>query len=184
MNDWLDFFASIIDSLAWPAATVVLVYILRRELRGLMATLRRFRYRDLEMEFGEQVRELREDAEQADLPPPVEDERLLRVAEVSPRALVLESYFLVSEEAAAAARRAGLDVSERDPPVRTFRALWERGLISDAVRSLLTEIRVLRNAAAHDTEFAVSTEQALEYSRLARRVAAVLRDIGGAGGLQ
>ena len=53
--DLAKFLSGAIDSLAWPAALVITVYILRRPLSRLALLLRRLRFRDLEVDFERRV---------------------------------------------------------------------------------------------------------------------------------
>ena len=54
----LGFIASVIDSLAWPAVVVILVLALQAPLDKLLPELKRFRYGEVEIDFGREVREL------------------------------------------------------------------------------------------------------------------------------
>jgi hypothetical protein len=65
--DVLGFIASIIDSLAWPAAIVVLVVVLQAPLRKLLQELTRFRYEEVEIDFGREVQRLEDRAKMAGL---------------------------------------------------------------------------------------------------------------------
>ena len=170
MNDWLDFFASIIGSLAWPLATVTLVVLLRGEIVQLLGRLRWFRYRDLELEFGEQVQNIREEAEQADLPRAEIPDQDLRLAVTSPRALVLESWLRIEQALASYARQAGIEVTGHESPTRLMRELDRRQQLDPHVRAIIADLRGLRNAAAHEPDFALPPERALEYANLAAMV--------------
>jgi hypothetical protein len=73
---WLEFMANVIESLAWPAAIAMAVVLLRKQLRGLIARLRKASYRGAEVElFGEAVEEAEKVAVGAALPP--EQEHLI-----------------------------------------------------------------------------------------------------------
>ncbi len=53
--DTLEFIASIIDSLAWPLAIVVLIFILRMPLGKLIPFLERLKFKGLELDFTKRV---------------------------------------------------------------------------------------------------------------------------------
>ena len=104
--DWLQFIASIIDSLAWPGAILAAVILLRRPLSALLPLLRRLKYKDFEVEFDRKVRKLREEAVAALPPLPKtvpsqipEETALIELVSVAPRAAVLESWLLVESAA-------------------------------------------------------------------------------------
>ena len=56
----LQFFASLAGSLAWPATVVVVV--LRNQCRRFLLTLTRLRYKDLELDFGRELKEVEKKA--------------------------------------------------------------------------------------------------------------------------
>ncbi len=49
--DGLSFIAALVDSLAWPGVILAAVFLVRKELPSLVATLRRLKYNELEIEF-------------------------------------------------------------------------------------------------------------------------------------
>src|SRR5690606_42060334 len=61
--DALTFLSEIIRSVAWPVTVVVLVVVLRKPLVELIPLLRRLKYKELELEFSQQVSELKAEAE-------------------------------------------------------------------------------------------------------------------------
>jgi hypothetical protein len=62
--DWLTFFSTDIRSLAWPAAAIVAVFVLKGELRGFVRTLgnrlRSFKGFGVETTFAEAVDQVEE----------------------------------------------------------------------------------------------------------------------------
>jgi len=183
--DWLSFIASVVGSLAWPAAVVGLVLILRKPIRGLLPLLQRRKYKEFEIEFGRRVEEVKQELQE--LPPgaaqPTLDpstSALLRLAEVSPRAAVLEAWREVEQAALAAARKVGGDAfRNRTSPFDAIRVLERSGPLDRNIIGLLRDLRGLRNQAAHAPDFALTKESALEYATSALTVARYLRDVAG-----
>lgn len=182
--DWLTFIAAAIGSLAWPSAVVLLVLVLRKPIKELLPLLRRFKYKEFELEFGKRVEEVREEVAR-ELPsettkalPTDEYSALVRLAEVSPRSVVLEAWRIVEVAALKAARAIGGE-SFRNKTL-TFQAthLLERtDSLNRHVISLLRDLRGLRNEAVHVPDFAFSKESALEYAASASAVALYLRNV-------
>ena len=56
--NWLQFIAALIDSVAWPTAIVVLVIVLRTQIRSLLATLTSLKYKGLELDFGRELKKV------------------------------------------------------------------------------------------------------------------------------
>ena len=74
--DWLTFISSIFGQLlSWPVAILVIVLLFLRQIRELLPSLRHARFGDnVELNFGQQVEELEQKVEQAQLPKPKEEE--------------------------------------------------------------------------------------------------------------
>jgi hypothetical protein len=57
--DWREFIASVIDSLAWPAAAAIVAWLLRDQLRQLLAApIRRLKAEPLEVEWDHEAAEV------------------------------------------------------------------------------------------------------------------------------
>ena len=56
--DVLTFISEIIKALAWPLAVVTLVFLLRRPVIEVFPLLRRLKYKDIELEFAQEVSQL------------------------------------------------------------------------------------------------------------------------------
>ena len=70
--DGLEFIASMTGSLAWPALIGTLLIAYRKPIIERIGSLRSAKYKDVELFFGKELREL--DAEVKSLPPPVPKE--------------------------------------------------------------------------------------------------------------
>lgn len=62
--NWLSFFSSIIDSLAWPAAVIIIVLVLKKPLSTLLTMLRNLKFKDLELDFGKELKIIEDKAKQ------------------------------------------------------------------------------------------------------------------------
>jgi hypothetical protein len=186
--DTLTFISELTKALVWPVTLVVLVLLTRGHLARLLALLQRFKYKDFEFDFGRQIEVAKADAAEAlgeaprqqGEPSPAES-RLVRLAEISPRAAVLEAYTAVEIEAMDAARRIGMP--GEFPQTLTFRALKyleNSGYLDDALVSLLRDLRGLRNQAAHSPEYALTIRSALEYIQLSQGAIERLRSLTSA----
>ncbi len=103
---WLEFFAKIIDSLAWPASTLFVLYIIRGELPTIARSLKKLRYKDLELEFEKSAHEIVEKAKLS-LPETSKNiqlsgqshdeliDRLVSISELAPRLAILEAWLVV-----------------------------------------------------------------------------------------
>ena len=187
--NWREFFASLVGSLAWPAAIAFIVYLLRDALRRRIQALRRLRHRDMELEFGDQVEEAEAVAQQAELPPaeatvsePALSTELGAMIDAAPRAAVIEAWLAVEQELQALAEQAGIGTDDRRPmPLgRVADELLARGVIDRSLASVLRQLRQARDAAAHSHPYKVESDEVRDYVKLAGRVRAALRLAGQA----
>jgi hypothetical protein len=183
--DWLSFTASLVHSLAWPAAIVIAVIVLKERLAGLLtalgtriADLTKLSAMGVNLEFEKGAESLNRAAEELApansepaTTPGTEEARLLQLADLDPRAAVLLGFIDVE----AALRRVADNIA---PPIsgRRHRAasvtsiskeLVNRGIITQQAASVLTELAVLRNQVSHDSDVRVSKGGAEQYIQAA-----------------
>lgn len=185
--DWLQFIASIISSLAWPAVVLTAIILLRQPLAELIPLLHRLKYKDFEVEFDREVRKLREEAVAALPPLPIsvpsrrpEETALLELASVAPREAIIEAWLLVELSARRALETRGIKI-EPDQPLTGPQLTWtlmDTGLIDKARRAIFDRLRMLRTQAVHAQKFAISEASALDYVELALEFARRLEGEG------
>ena len=182
--DWLTFIATVITSLAWPSAAVLLVLVLREPIKALLPLLQRIKYKELEVEFGKRVEEVREEVARG-LPgetiltsPADESSAFAHLAEVSPRSAVLEAWRKVELAALEAVEAIGGEpLRKKTLTFQAIRLLEQKEPLDRSVISLLRDLRGLRNEAAHAPNFALARESALEYAASASAVARYLKKV-------
>jgi len=184
--DILGFIASIIGSLAWPLVVLLCVFLLRKPLAQLILLVRELKYKGLEIDFGERLEQLEEQADRDSLPSiqPVAEmgqapspevrywETIERLTEISPRAAIAEAWRRVEWALEDYFRRLGLQrPSSYQGMLRVLRSL-ER--VPRGAMSLFEDLRVLRNRAVHARDFDLDSQTAVEFARLAERLIASL----------
>lgn len=183
----LTFIVELVKALAWPTTIMILAWLLRKPIRELIPLLTRLKYKDLELEFGRRMSEVKADASE-ELPPPepvaaagtAELRKLIEQAMRSPRAAIAEAWTQVEIAALLAAHRNNLfSPTDVTTTTRVIRALERRGVIDAGKIGLLHDLRALRDQAVHSPDFGVSTENALDYVQLARRLREYLETARG-----
>lgn len=170
--DPLAFVASLVSSLAWPVAVVVLVLVFRGPIGRMVERLpKRLKAGPVEVEWPEVAAEARVALATA---PEVNaispggslTERLAEVVEKEPAAAIMAAW---SEVEKALRDRMG-DIGLGQPSIGGMmlaRMAHERGAISDSTLQALEGLSILRNLAAHRRVEEVDREKALDYLTLA-----------------
>jgi hypothetical protein len=182
--DTLTFIAEIVKALAWPVTAILIFLILRRPLLNLFPLVQRLRFQGIELDFSRQVHALAAEAHNQLPAPPVAHRKgqplrahWVELAQLSPRAVVLEAWLHVEKAAVQASQRHTLNLRsvELRSPLILGEALEEAGILQDGPAGIYHQLRNLRNAAAHASEFAFTPDSAIEYADLAARLTEFLQ---------
>lgn len=165
--DWLTFFSNTISALAWPATLTILLILVRKQLPQIASSLRRLKYKDIEVEFSEAAKAIANEistavptAESAENIAGLEKHaiktRLEAIAELAPRAAILESWLQVETAAADVIQKSYPGALTSYPgPLRLREGLQKVGILNNHQLALFEQLRALRNEAVHvpDAEF-------------------------------
>ncbi len=191
----LGFIASIIDSLAWPAAIVILLLILQSPLRKLLLELTRFRYGDVEIDFGRAIQRLEDRAKLTGLRLPARPARpkteirdssqiiadAARLAGDFPEPAVGLAWTAVEHELMQAVMRLAIsaDYPPYNAPLKNIALLHDQGYLDRETRELLDRMRNLRNAAVHTAReiSRISPDEAREFIALTEAVTWKLKSL-------
>ncbi len=199
--DLFTFIVEITKAIAWPVAIVGAVIILRGHIRSALPFLRKFKYKDVEVEFAEQIKEL--DSEiRKELPTPIEEDeeqatvldRFIKLAQISPRAAIFEAW---REVEAAVINVANMNIEMLKPQIERWkskfkyetdhiseydliRAFERSDLLNPEMRRLYGALRGLRNRAVHHGDTELEVDMAIEYGAMAYRIAKYIKSIGNA----
>ncbi|MFM4721127.1 hypothetical protein [Aeromonas bivalvium] len=183
--DVLTFISEIIKAVAWPATAIVLVVLLRKPIVELIPLLRRLKYKELELEFSQEVSELKAEVEaiakeKGEVVPSIAftSSSLLNLVTFSTRAAIMEAWLEVES--------AGVAVASSfwgQPPTETFRNMPRLGeyllqckVIDEKQLAVFNKLRQLRNKAAHAQELNLSENDARSYIQLASDLAKHIRE--------
>jgi uncharacterized protein YutE (UPF0331/DUF86 family) len=179
----LQFIASLVSSLAWPVAAFGIAALFRSQIKALLNKLRTLSFGGAQADFTEKLDKLEVKAE---VEPPNEEQppelvpephnlttRFDRLLEISPAAAILESWNDVEEAAMQAAHFRGVTIDAQTLP-RTPSILTKHGVIDSSTATMFSELRSLRNLAAHSNK-EISVTDALRFQELASKVLRRLR---------
>ncbi|GGO73111.1 hypothetical protein [Bowmanella pacifica] len=167
--DWMQFIIGLLDKLVWPAVVVFVVVLLRKPLTQLVPLLKKLKYKELEFEFGRELKAVSKHAAGA-FPELKRDQKTLLIASADhlPNAAILESWAVVDDAAERLIRTTRRDI---DLNVTTRYKLLQDLLIKDKwldtkKSKLFDELRQLRNKVAHAVGYEVGTAEAIQYIEL------------------
>ena len=179
----LQFIASVVGSLAWPATLIAAFFILKKYLPAIFPFVERLKYKDFEVEFRKSVEELTAKSQTA-LPAPDDEQttaprnRLYSLAEISPRSAILEAWLQVETAAAESLQAKDPDLTSKVrmvAPLRLGEMLNRRQIINGAQREIFNRLRELRNKAVHIGEATFHPSEVTEYIDLASSLASQIR---------
>jgi hypothetical protein len=181
--DWRTFFIEFLKAVTWPTAAVAMLLLLRRPLTELLKLTRRFKYQELEIEFG---REISAASQKIGETQPLRVrtamfERIERIALEQPALAVIDAWREVEASLVEFAKRKELKVAPSVwvMPLILNALLFTEDHISQSQHEVISRLKSLRDRITHVPDFAVSAEEAMKYVELAERVVAMLTQDGG-----
>lgn len=185
--DWLQFWASVIGSAAWPIVAILIAFLFRKQIADRLANIRKVSVGEATVDMADKLDEIEADVrtdpglaalnrpEQAPLP----DDRFQRLLELSPAAAILDAWgpIELKLENLGSPYASTLGTAVRSPSTRrVMRLLLEENRITGSFYELLLELSELRNAAAHYKD--VSATDAIRFQALAETAKRELNRIG------
>lgn len=177
--DGYQFIADILKSvvsLAWPTAFVIGVWLFREKLTELMPLLR-LKYKDLDVSFRleqaeKDAMQLPTPAEPSSQPTPEESSRFEQLANISPRAAILEMRSDLEAAMRLAYRMADPKNSYKNASLQVMiRTLRNYNCIDEKTAGVLDDLRAIGNRAAHETSAgAFTVEDAMRFGSLVQHV--------------
>ncbi|MBK0417033.1 hypothetical protein JD974_21745 [Chromobacterium haemolyticum] len=184
--DWLTFITKVVEATAWPVVACICFFALKEQLLRLFPFLRRLKYKEFEAEFGEGLREVSEKlianvepVTFTTLPEAIATtgssrDHFIRLAEVAPRAAILEAWLQIEHAAQRLIRSHG--VAERRPlrmvgPAIILDCLDKTSVVTPEQRESFNKLRQLRNKVVHFAEISLPLDEVIEYIDLALSLA-------------
>jgi len=173
--DWKQFVASVISSLSWPIAVVLVVALLRASLMGLIPKIRSLKYGDLHIDLGKELEAVKAeisahatDAEAPESQPLPPTTSTIELASLSPRAAILTSWLEVEKEIEVTISKHQIRIANphKNHPGLKMRILRDKNLIDENTMSTFKKLYDLRNRAAHLTDVDVGYDDAISMAEL------------------
>lgn len=176
---YLEFFASVVNSLAWPALIAASAFFLRAPLFKILERMTSVRFAGLEADFREALKtdqpaedKLEDGAKDLEINF-TELEFIESLADISPRAAIIEAWLKVERAGSEYVEAVGGDEEALAGGLMKLKK-YKRAAI-ESYMSRYRELRQLRNEAAHADEFAVPAFYAKDYAEAALRLASQIK---------
>lgn len=188
--DWLDWTSSVISSLAWPVAAIIIAGLFRSQITSLLAKIRKLSWGDAAVDFTERLDKIETVTQEAQAATPrasidepscevLSESRFQQLLAISPEAAITWSWLPIERKLSDLASRYAGDklLRSRD----RMNLLHSVGLISSSTLKLLHELQSLRNSAAHSADRNLSAADAVRFEALAQEAMRGLGQIRGQG---
>jgi len=195
--DWPTFITEIVKALVWPATILTIIALFKRPIATLLSEVGRLKWKGLEIEFEKDIKEIAKRADEV-LPPQLvevraadeikisademsfivsraENEKITRLAEISPPAAILEVWLDVESALREAASRHEVQVSPRTHVLSLARNLVDMGKLDQQTFEIFETLRDLRNKVVHARSTDLTFSQAMEFGAIGSRLASKLR---------
>ncbi len=180
MAEWVP----IIKHGIWALTLLITIALLRKPLGNLIGKSKQVKYKDLEITFEQDIRQIEDGIRQENLPRVDEsathkDVDLLELASIAPKAAVQEAWQQIEQRSHALLQERKLSIPADSPtPHKAIELLLiEHDLLNDNKARVFRELRQLRNKAVHADNYRVSSKQAAEYVKLSFRLDAYLKSL-------
>ncbi|MFC6333151.1 hypothetical protein ACFP56_11000 [Paenibacillus septentrionalis] len=190
--DALEFTSSIVKTLAWPIIVLVIVFLLKKPITQLLLSISKFKYNNLEMDFGKELNKIEETLEKQSIEQTTlnntistinkeKENEVLSLAEIHPSAAISVVWTMIEKEIANTIKR--LAISPDYPPynstLKNINLLKDNKYIDTITYELLNEFRHLRNKVthAHSEGEQITYKEAVKYYELSIKLINQLRDI-------
>ncbi len=176
----MEVIVQLVSALAWPITVIAIVLLFRREFGAAASRLRTLAYKDFRAEFERDLLKLEGEVRQLPEKPfqsfaanidkrssQTDEAVLLRLAEISPRAAIMEAWRNIEVTTKQVADVHGISVSGNIAGVRAVNELVKKGLLPGSVIPIYERMRHLRAHAAHAEDFAIEQDGAERYIEMA-----------------
>lgn len=184
----MEIFVRLVETLIWPITVFVLAIMFKTELKKIFTRLSNLKYKDLELKFGKELENVEQKILEIKVTSPkeisrtieaeIEDEnifaRLIKIAELSPRAAITAAWFELENAFVTVARKNKIEVKRPTNITSLVHEMKNKKYIDESSLSIFEDLRRLRNEAAHAPDFALTQKEAEKYILSILRLATII----------
>jgi hypothetical protein len=198
--DILTFISSILGSIAWPITIILLSFLFRHSISKILNSIRlkRVKRGDLEVDFEQDLSQLKEKADVVTIPATMKksrsskkmiaassdrikvDNELQLISQLNPAAGIALAWSQVEKELMSAIMRLNIspDYPANNSALQNIQLLKAANLINEEMYDILNRLRMLRNAAVHTMyDPSLTIAEAEDYATIAEKAVRVLSSL-------
>lgn len=180
----MDLLVRIFEILVWPMTLLIAVAMLRKPISELVPTLKKLKYKDLELEFEREAQKILAEAER-DLPeiektvepspePEPGEPPMFSIRIDEPPVRIMKAWRSIELEIR---KLAGKHNIQTGKSIRSLvSSLLSNELLTEELSKVILELAALRNKVTHTDEEIITFETASAFDKTADRVLEVLHE--------
>lgn len=167
----------LVSSLVWPITVLIIVILFRSELAKVFSRLSNMKYKELEVQFGNQLEKVEKNVKQINLRSSIQinststakltviskHEQLNKIAELSPRSAIMSAWFEIENALIKISNEPVKQKTFYSQLSQTIRELIDKKIMDESVIGIYRDLYQLRNQAVHHPEFILSQNEAERY---------------------
>jgi len=173
----MEIFVQLVGSLVWPITVLIIVFMFRLELAKAFSRLTNFKYKELEIQFGNQLEKVEKSVKRisarssinvkttttAELTVVSKRDQLIKIAELSPRSAIMSAWFEIENALTKISNESLKQSAPYSKLSQTIRELVDKKIMDESVIDIYRDLHQLRNQAVHHPEFNLSQNEAERY---------------------
>lgn len=191
MKDILDFIQSIIESLAWPIATIIGIVILKRPISNTLKRLSKLTYKEAELDFVTEFNSAKKAAKSIGknfdsskrLNFSINKtliEEIEQIASISPQASIPLAWSMLESEITnlIKGKFSSIGFSPSNGLLKNLQLLKDKSLIDNESYELIKSLSKLRNETINKHgDIKLSVDDAIEYAKMSEMLSKKIKEI-------
>ncbi|GAB3672250.1 hypothetical protein [Salinisphaera aquimarina] len=176
----MDVILEVLGIIVWPLTVIVIVLILRKPIGDTIRSSKKFKFKDVEIQFDSEARQLREEIEREI---PEQEKRVVRLktedsdirfsrARIPPDQRIFVAWQRIEQATNELIERHGLATKSSVSLEKAAKKLLQAGVLDRSSASALEDVAAFRNKAVHYGQSSISQEVADSIEAVANRLTA------------
>ena len=170
----MEFVEKVIGHIAWPIAAFFIVAQFKNEIRGFVRWIRTAKYKDVELNLGQEIQAVKQEAENAGItifyPDTAFPAETVSSIEAEPEWAFIKSGQEIESVVTNLYRQTSGSYEKRESISAIIKFLTERDIIPEELADLVSKIQGVRNKIVHVSDSELTRGEALEWLGISKSV--------------